>query len=97
MVKFVSKHKNKNPLLIEMNGKEVDLHSLKPRSVTLKEYKTVRANSDAREALYSKLNNEALAHVAQVHLNNISKKGSPVTYEDSLSEYIVPELLKRFK
>ncbi|WP_352426937.1 hypothetical protein [Bacillus sp. FSL K6-2865] len=82
---------------VEINGERVDVNSLEEGSVTLEQYKNARANSGGFEALYPKLNDEALIHVAKYHLKNILLKRNPVTYEESLAACIAPELIKRLE
>ncbi|MGG4031697.1 hypothetical protein ABEV77_20115 [Bacillus subtilis] len=91
------KNKNCDEIHVEINGQRIDVNSLQEGSVTLERYKNIRANSNGFEALYPKLNDEALIHVAKNHLKNILLKRKPVTYEESLAACIAPELIKRLE
>ncbi|MDU0069892.1 MULTISPECIES: hypothetical protein [Bacillus] len=91
------KNKSCDEVHVEINGERVDVNSLEEGSVTLERYKNTRANSDGFEALYPKLNDEALIHAAKNHIRNIPIKRNPVTYEESLAACIAPELIKRLE
>ncbi|WJZ23644.1 hypothetical protein LIS04_216 [Listeria phage LIS04] len=82
---------------IEIHGNTVSLSSIKPRSLSLKDYRSIRANSQQRAELLPKLSNEALVEVSKFYLNNIPTVSDPVTYEEALSSHVVPELLKRLR
>lgn len=81
---------------VSFDDVEVDVHSLSDQSVTLEQYKTVRANTDGFNILYTKLDNEALRHVVKYTLNNCSRPPD-ITYDGSLQYNLVPELLKRLR
>ncbi|MBG8575223.1 hypothetical protein [Bacillus subtilis] len=91
------KNKSCDEVHVEINGERVDVNSLEDGSVSLEHYKNTRANSGGFEALYPKLNEEALIHAAKNHLKNIPLKRKPVTYEESLAACIAPELIKRLE
>lgn len=93
----MSKSESCDMIYVEIDGKRTDVNSLEEGSVTLEQYKSVRANSVGFEALYPKLNDGALTHVAKYHLQNIPVKRKPVTYEESLVACVVPELIKRLE
>jgi len=76
------------------NNQEIDINSIPDQSITLEQYKTVRANSEGFRILYSKLDNEALKHAVNNCLSNCSPKDT-IIYEGALQYYLVPELLKR--
>jgi len=92
-IKFLVKEKNPVVLLY---GEEVNILEIPDGTLTLDFYLNTRANSDGFEALYPKLNNEALAHAVQNNLNNCGYK-SNTTYEGSLQNILVPLLLKRLE
>ncbi len=75
-------------------GEEVDISKLKDRSVTLNEWENCRGNTPGFIALYPKLDDEAFIAAANNHLKNVSTPPRG-TYEQSLVDNIVPELLKR--
>jgi hypothetical protein len=87
--------KEKNPV-VTYNGQEINITEISEDSLTLDFYQNIRANSDGFEALYPKLNNEALAHAVQNNLNNCGYKTN-TTYEGTLQNILVPLLLKRLK
>ncbi|MCR8641432.1 hypothetical protein NV379_02070 [Paenibacillus sp. N1-5-1-14] len=84
-----------NPI-VSFNDVEVDVSSLPDRSITVEQYKTVRANSDGFSALHCKLDNECLRYVVAHYLNN-SRRESATTYDYALKNDIIPELLKRLE
>jgi hypothetical protein len=79
---------------VSFDGVEVDVYSLPDQSVTLEQYKTVRANTDGFNLLYTKLNNEALKHAVKNTLANCNRPNE-ITYDGNLQHNLVPELLKR--
>lgn len=64
------------------------------KPLTLEEVKGMRANTAQWRQLYLKMDNEALEHITHVHLNNIFPT-SQYSYDYSLVNVLVPELLKR--
>jgi hypothetical protein len=79
---------------VSIDGVEVDIENTQPGSITLEQYRKVRANSPGFDMLYSKLDNEALAEAVRNNLSNCSPK-SNVIYEGALQNILVPELIKR--
>jgi hypothetical protein len=90
---FNHKRKEIDPQ-VSFNGVDVDVCSLPDQSVTLEQYKTVRANTDGFNILYTKLDNEALRYVVKYTLDNCSRPPE-ITYDGSLQYNLVPELVKR--
>lgn len=82
---------------VSINGVEIDIENTPPGSITLEQYRTIRANSPGFALLYSKLNNEALIAAAKHNLDNNYGHISPGTYEWALQNILVPELLKRLE
>jgi hypothetical protein len=81
---------------VTIDGVEVDVNKLSDSSVSLEEYKSVRANSDGFRALTSKLCLEALMYSVENNLKNCRREHES-TYDWSLKNVIVPELLKRLE
>lgn len=81
---------------VSINGVEVEVKAIPDKSITLEEYKNTRANSDGFEALYPKLNDEALHYVLQKTLDNCGYT-SNITYNGVLQNILVPLLLKRLR
>ncbi|QSF43457.1 hypothetical protein [Paenibacillus tianjinensis] len=81
---------------VTINGIEVDVEKLRDSSVSLEEYKSVRANTDGFRALTSKLCLEALVYSVENNLKNCRREYES-TYDWSLKNVIVPELLKRLE
>jgi hypothetical protein len=79
-----------------INGVKVDFQKTPDRSITKEQWKQVRANSPGFRDLYPKLNDEALLDSVQNHLNNIDCH-CDCTYEYSLANFLVPEMMKRIK
>lgn len=77
-----------------IDGKDVDITHIPGGSITLREWKTVRANSAGFRELYPKLNNEALKHAVEHNLKNCTWQ-SDVVYEGTLHHVLIPLLLKR--
>lgn len=81
---------------VSINGIGVDVEALEDGSVTLDQYKTIRANSDGYQALHKKLDNETLIYATHHYLKNC-RQPSPTTYDWALQYDIVPELLLRLE
>lgn len=77
-----------------IDGVLVEFDKIPDRSITMEQWKTVRANTPGFRALYPKLNDEALLDTVQNHLNNISRHDD-CTYDYSLAYSLVPEMMKR--
>ena len=90
-IKFPAKQKNPH---ITLHGKEIDVNELLDGNLTIDFWKNIRANSDGFEALYPKLNNEALIYAVKHNLDNCSRKES-TTYDGTLQNILVPLLLER--
>lgn len=82
-----------NPF-VSINGEEVCVKSLIDRTVTLEEYKAVRANLEGFRILHSKLDNEAIAYAVEIYLKN-ARNDHPITYDGALKYELIPELLTR--
>lgn len=90
---FKFPHREKKPS-VSFYGKPVDIKLTEDKSVTIDDYINCRANSDGFEALYPKLNDEALIAAVQKTLDNCGYKDN-IIYEGALQNLLVPELLKR--
>lgn len=92
--------KSKTPKLkphVSIDGVDIDIETVESGTITLDQYKKVRANSPGFTLLYSKLNNEALISAVRHNLNNCTHPFSPQVYEYALQKYLVPELIKRLE
>lgn len=94
MIDFKLHTKPKPEPHISFNDEEVDINSIPDQSITLNQYKTVRANSEGFRILYTKLDNKALKYAVKHCLDNCDYYDLS-TYNGSLQVYLVPELLKR--
>lgn len=97
MVFFHDKLKPKIKPFVSIDGVEVDLDDIQPGTITLEQYRKVRANTPGHQSLYSKLNNEALTEAVKTTLHNCNRHLSADTYEEALQKFLVPELLKRLE
>jgi len=100
MVDFKAKiNKPKITPFVSIDGVEIDIKNIPPGSITIEQYRNARANSPGFALLYTKLNNEALVEAVESNLNNCrySTYVSEATYEWSLQNILVPELIKRLK
>lgn len=80
------------------NQEKVHVTELEDRSVTIEQKKDWRMNSYAGQELIKKLNDEALFDTIEYFLNNVGRCQYPATtYEESLINVVVPELVKRLK
>lgn len=75
----------------------ISVDSLEDRSITLEQYRNLRANSDGFTALIPKLNDEALIAHLENNLKNCTRIPKATTYDDILIVSLAPELLSRFK
>ncbi|HBV97749.1 MAG: hypothetical protein JL50_03095 [Peptococcaceae bacterium BICA1-7] len=82
---------------VSIDGVDIDIAAVKPGTITLDQYKKVRANTPGFRLLYSKLNNEALIAAVKHNLDNCTHPFSPQVYEYALENYLVPELIKRLE
>jgi hypothetical protein len=71
----------------------------RPELITYAEYENLRGNSWEWEAIYTRLDNEALIKAVEHHLSNCSREYKrPVsTYDDSIREILVPILIERLR
>ena len=81
---------------VSFNRVEIDVDSIPDQSVTLEQYKTVRANTPGFEKLYQKLNPEAFEHVVHHFIAN-STRPDPGTYDGAMQYVLIPEMLKRLR
>ncbi|WP_088187565.1 hypothetical protein [Desulfosporosinus sp. FKA] len=94
------KTKIKRPTIkpfVSIDGIEIDIENTPSGSITLEQYNSARANSPGFHLLYTKLNNEALIEAVKHNLNNCRVNVSESTYEWSLQNILVPELIKRLE
>ncbi len=94
VVQFTTKPKIKP--FVSIDEVEIDIENTPPGSITLEQYRNVRANSPGFHILYTKLNNEALIEAVNINLYNCKYAyKAEATYEWVLENILVPELLKR--
>lgn len=72
------------------------IDTLDEQSLTLKQYREVKASVSTRKHLLTKFDNETLVKELESTLS-LCRKESEVTYDGTLKNQLVPELLKRFK
>ena len=96
VVNFNDKLKLKRKPSVSIDGIEINLDDVEPGTITLDQYRKVRANTPGYQALYAKLDDEALAEAVRNTLNNCYG-ASLYTYEEALQKFLVPELLKRLE
>lgn len=84
------------PTVVNINGENINIFELEPRSISLDTYRTIKASTDGFRMLYPYLDDEALIHVTKHTARNCSPR-YPVTYEWALVYHIVPELIKRLQ
>ncbi|MDF2615407.1 MAG: hypothetical protein K0Q47_62 [Sedimentibacter sp.] len=77
-------------------GKRIDIDAVPERSITLEEWKDVRANTWGFEKLYSKLSDSAFFDVLDNHLKNSSGKACG-TYDYSIENNLIPEMRHRME
>lgn len=89
--------KAKEQPYVAINGEPIDIIAVGSGTITLEQYRQIRANSLGFEILYTKLNNEALIEAVKHNLANCTHVFSPVVYEYTLQNILVPELIKRME
>lgn len=82
---------------VTIHDVEVDVTKIPDGTLTPSDWEGVRANTAGFEALYPKLNDEALARVVEYNLSNCFGLGEPGTYPHTLEHILVPLLLKRLR
>jgi hypothetical protein len=80
-----------------LDGVGIDIASVPDGSITVSQYRRLKANTAGWNALVSKLNNEALAEMTRNRLRRYGHAPYPVQRHDELYELLVPELLKRLE
>ena len=83
---------------VSIDGVEVNIDTIEPRSITLDQYKKVRANSPGFRQLYPKLDNETLIYAVEHNLANCSSHPhDDCTYDGVLKKILVLELVDRLR
>lgn len=88
---------NRKTILID--DIEIDIDKIPDNSLDISQYKKIRATIDGWRSLLPKMTNETLEHhVSEFKRNStVPKHSTAPTYDVTLINYIIPELIRRVK